>query len=99
MTRFLKGALAIVAVVVVVAAAWILWHTRDRNRGYTVDLRLRPRDGAGADNLRVGFGREIITPDLSRAVWLAGFANGRRATAVHDDLWAVAAVVDDGDHR
>ena len=50
-------------------------------------------------DLRVGFGRERITPGLTRPVWLAGFANGRQATAVHDDLWAIASVVDDGSHR
>jgi hypothetical protein len=52
--------------------------------------------------LQVGFGRATINPDLSdarRPVWLAGFEHGRRATAIHDDLWAVAAVIDDGTHR
>ncbi len=99
MPRFINRALVVLVVVAAVATTWILWHTRDRNRGYTVDIRLRPRDGGRSDALRVGFGRETITPDLSRTVWLAGFATGRRATAVHDDLWAVAAVVDDGEHR
>jgi hypothetical protein len=40
-----------------------------------------------------------INPDLSdtnRPVWLAGFSQHRAATAIHDDLWAVAVVLDDG---
>jgi hypothetical protein len=86
-------------VVVSLGAAWVLWHTRDRNRGYTVQLNLQPTMASPSPALRVGFGREKITPDLARSVWLAGFANGRKATAVHDDLWAVAAVIDDGSHR
>jgi hypothetical protein len=32
-------------------------------------------------------------------VWVAGFAHNRAATRVHDDLKAVAAVIDDGEHR
>jgi hypothetical protein len=34
--------------------------------------------------------------DPKRPVWLAGFASGRAATAIHDSLWAVACVIDDG---
>jgi len=30
-------------------------------------------------------------------VWLAGFSNGRAATGVHDDLWARAIVLEQGD--
>src|SRR5262249_4597442 len=43
-----------------------------------------------------------ITPDLSdpkHPVWLAGFSQHRAATAVHDDLWAIACVMDDGYSR
>ena len=64
---------------IALAAAWVLWHTRDRNRGYTVQLNLRPPTASPPSTLRVGFGREKITPDLTRPVWLAGFANGRKA--------------------
>jgi len=81
------------------AGAWALYHTRDRHPGYALDLRLPNTADARAPHLDVGFGREKITPELARAVWLAGFATGRRATAVHDDLWAVAMVIDDGHHR
>lgn len=83
-----------------VASGWIVYHTRDRNPGYAVDLHLPATfDGSRTSQLLVGFGREKITPDLARTVWLAGFATGRRATSVHDDLWAVAMVVDDGAQR
>ncbi len=33
------------------------------------------------------------------AVWIAGFSNGKPAQGVHDDVWARAMVIDDGDHR
>jgi hypothetical protein len=38
----------------------------------------------------VGAGVRTVTPDLERhaPVFLAGFGNGRRATSVHDDLYA-----------
>lgn len=90
---------------IVATAAWVAYHTRDRHPGYAIDLCLMPTSlartdvAAAAPPLRVGFGRERITPDLSRTTWLAGFASGRRATAIHDDLWAVAIVIDDGEHR
>jgi hypothetical protein len=80
--------------------AWVIYQTRDRHPGYSVDLHLRASpDGSQTPQLSVGFGRERITPDLGRTVWLAGFATGRRGTAVHDDLWAVAMVIDDGSRR
>lgn len=73
---------------------------RDRVPGYRVDIRI---DGAKARSeprpMRVGYGRSRINPDLSnpkRPVWLAGFSQHRAATAIHDDLWAVAMVLDDG---
>ena len=104
----------VVLVLILASAAWVAYHLRDRHPGYAVDLCLHPtmpgaaspeaRLGATtratpAPALRVGFGRETIIPDLSRTTWLAGFAAGRKATAVHDDLWAIAVVIDDGEHR
>jgi hypothetical protein len=99
MSAIFKRAALAALVLVVVAAAWIAWHVGDRHPEYAVDLCLMPdsrQSSPGA--LAVGFGRERITPDLARPVWLAGFANGRRATAIHDDLWAVATVIRDGNH-
>jgi hypothetical protein len=48
----------------------------------------------------VGFGKADITPDLDRhVVWLAGYGNNRRATGVHDSLWARAVVLREGNDR
>lgn len=33
------------------------------------------------------------------AVWIAGFSNGKPAQGVHDDVWARAIVIDDGETR
>lgn len=100
MSVVLRRVAIVVFALIVAAAGWVAWHTHDRHRGYAVDLCLLPAAAvaSGGGTLRVGFGRERITPTLSRPVWLAGFSTGRRATAVHDDLWAVAAVIHDGDH-
>jgi hypothetical protein len=45
---------------------------------------------AAAAQLRVGTAKRTITPDLEKhgPVWMAGFDNGRKATGVHDDLYA-----------
>lgn len=73
---------------------------RDRTPAYMLDLKI---DAAKSQSeprpLRVGFGRVKINPDLSdtnRPVWVAGFSQNRAATAIHDDLWAIACVMDDG---
>ncbi len=80
-----------------------LYAFRDRIPGYTLNLRIDPaKSRAEARPFRVGFGREKINPDLSnpkQPVWLAGFDQHRAATRIHDDLWAVAVVLDDGDTR
>jgi hypothetical protein len=43
---------------------------------------------AGAD-FTAGAAKRRITPELrpGASVWMAGFANGRAATGIHDDLW------------
>jgi hypothetical protein len=47
--------------------------------------------------LQAGFAKRVVTPTVGAApVYLAGFANDRRATGVHDDLWARAAAFSDG---
>ncbi len=52
---------------------------------------------AHLDNVEVGFGKADVTPDLARhAVWMAGYGNNRRATGVHDTLWARAVVLREG---
>lgn len=76
---------------------------RDRNPGYTVSLNIQPAaTNESARHLRVGFARVKINPDLSnpkQPIWLAGFKQHRAATTIHDDLWAVACVIDDGRTR
>jgi hypothetical protein len=48
-------------------------------------------------DVEVGFGKASITPDLDRhVVWMAGYGNDRRATGVHDSLWARAVVLSEG---
>lgn len=43
-----------------------------------------------AAQLRAGAARRVITPDLEKhgPVYMAGFSNNRKATGVHDDLYA-----------
>lgn len=38
----------------------------------------------------IGYAQNIITPSLERPVFLAGFDQNRRATAIHDDLYVRA---------
>ena len=76
---------------------------RDRHPGYSLALDVAaPTHTNAANRLRVGFGRVKINPDLStpdKPVWLAGFKQHRAATSIHDDLWAIACVIDDGQTR
>lgn len=86
------------------AIAGRVWFAfRDRQPGYAVSIHI---DGAAARqdprSLRVGFGRLKINPDLRDSagpVYMAGFDQNRTATGIHDDLWAVACVLDDGHSR
>lgn len=53
-----------------------------------------------ARGLEVGFGALDVTPDVAKkAVWLAGFGKGRKATAIHDPLMVRALVLADGTHK
>jgi hypothetical protein len=45
--------------------------------------------------MKIGFAKEIITPSLDRAVYLAGFGQNRRAETVHDDLTVRAISISD----
>lgn len=50
--------------------------------------------GAQPAALRVGFGETDVTPDpAAKPVWLAGFGKNRKATKVHDPLFARAIVL------
>lgn len=54
-----------------------------------------------AEKLEVGFGKADITPDVrgEKPVWVAGYGHNRRATGVHDPLFARAVVVRDGSRK
>jgi len=98
--RILRWIAALVVLVILALVARGVYAFRDRVPGYSLDLRIDPtKSRAEPRPFRVGFGRAKINPDLSdpnRPVWLAGFSSHRAATSIHDDLWAVAAVFDDG---
>jgi hypothetical protein len=47
--------------------------------------------------MKIGYSQNIITPSLDKPVFLAGFGNNRRATTVHDDLYARALAIQDGE--
>jgi hypothetical protein len=47
--------------------------------------------------MKVGYAQNTITPALDKPVFLAGFGNDRRATTVHDDLYARALSIQEGD--
>jgi hypothetical protein len=75
---------------------------RDRNPGYAVNLNIPAVQRQTGPDLHVGFARVKINPDLEnskRPIYLAGFRQNRKATAIHDDLWAIACVLDDGKTR
>jgi hypothetical protein len=101
--RLLRIGVWAVVVVMVAVGGRCLYAWRDRNPGYRLVLDI---DGTAAaalpQPLRVGFAKARINPDLSdprRPVWLAGFSQHRAATGIHDDLWAIGCVLDDGHTR
>src|SRR5437870_11317855 len=61
-------------------------------------LLLPPASSADKDEaLRAGFGEADITPKLGdRPVFIAGFGHNRKATKVHDPLFARAVVLAHG---
>lgn len=53
-----------------------------------------------AEPVQVGFGEVDITPDVkAKPVWVAGYGQNRKATDVHDPLYARCLVVKDGDKK
>ncbi len=80
--------------------AWVVWNLRDRNPGSDFQLEVRPSTTPSAPALRVGLrprGRSI--PISTRPCGWPGSVTAGAATAIHDDLYAVASVIDDGEHR
>ena len=49
--------------------------------------------------LTIGYAERIITPSLERPVFLAGFDQNRRATAIHDDLYVRALAIGTPERR
>lgn len=101
--RTLRWSAAAVIIIMALLLARFVYVFRDRDPAAAFALVLT--DEAWRQEplpLRVGFGRVNITPEVSdpaRPVYVAGFGQNRVATAVHDDLWALACVIDDGHHR
>ena len=98
----IAGFLLLVLVGALVLRCFYAFH--DRHPGYKVELNLGGRTGPAEEPgaLLVGFARVKISPSLSdtnHPVWMAGFNQHRAATKIHDDLWAIACVIDDGHTR
>jgi hypothetical protein len=96
--KVLRWLLVIVVMAVAGLGAFVWWNLHDRSPGSEFSVVVRPTASVPA-RLRAGFGRRTINPDMSKTVWVAGFAHNRAATKIHDDLKAVAVVIDDGEHR
>ena len=96
--RILRWVGLVLLLLVAGLAGFVWWNLRDRNPGSEFNVAVRATPSVPA-RLRAGFGRRVINPDMSKPVWVAGFAHNRVATKIHDDLKAVAAVIDDGEHR
>ncbi len=98
--RILRWGTGLFLVVIVAMLVRGCHAFRDRTPGYSLDLKIEAANSLASPRpLRVGFARVKINPDLSDSknpVWLAGFSHHRAATAIHDDLWAIACVLDDG---
>ena len=63
-------------------------------------LALAQAPVAAPPRLLCGFAKRAITPALGAGpVYLAGFDNDRRATGVHDELWARAVAMSDGQQK
>ena len=84
-----------------IGRAYFAFH--DRNPGFSLNIqRTSAAAGPASNGLRVGFGRVKINPDLSdagRPIFVAGFGQNRKATSIHDDLWAIACVIESGSLR
>ncbi len=103
MMRILRWGAGLLLMLLIALVARGFYAFRDRVPGYVLDLKIdAAKSQAEPRPLRVGFGRIKINPDLSdpkHPVWIAGFSQHRAATAIHDDLWAIACVLDDGHTR
>src|SRR5262245_35830159 len=98
--HILRAVLLVILLLAISLVARGLYSFRDRTGGYTLDLTIiSAKAQQSPQPLRVGFSRLKINPDLSdtnRPIWIAGFGQQRAATGIHDDLWAIGCVIDDG---
>ncbi len=64
-------------------------------------LTCLPAEVLAQATLQCGMHRVDVTPDVDgdRPVWLAGYGWGRRATGVHDPLYATCVALSDGTKR
>ncbi|HKJ69176.1 MAG TPA: hypothetical protein VKA68_14555, partial [bacterium] len=63
MKKFVLILTGIILLVICVVSIWGYVHMRDRHSGYTMDLHIPAAEEGRA--LRVGFGKQPITPDIS----------------------------------
>jgi hypothetical protein len=101
--RTLRWSAAAVIILIALLLARCVYVFRDRDPAAAFALELTDEAWQREPRpLRAGFGRVNITPEVSdpaRPVYVAGFGQNRVASGVHDDLWALACVIDDGHHR
>lgn len=101
--RALRWGVTLLVLLILVAIGRGVYAFRDRVPGYELNLKTDIAMSRNAPRpLQAGFGRVKMNPDLSdpkRPVWVAGFGQNRAATGIHDDLWAIACVLDDGHTR
>jgi hypothetical protein len=65
-----------------------------------VGFALTAATALGGDGLQAGFGEADISPQIgTKPVFMAGFGQDRKATAVHDPLLARAVVLHDGKQK
>jgi hypothetical protein len=50
-------------------------------------------------DFRAGASSRVVTPTMDQPIWLAGFGQGRAATAIHDDVWVRTLVLERGATR
>lgn len=65
------------------------YGSSDHTKGYHLNLSIDELPGA----IEAGFAKQLITPTQLDNTWLAGFSNNRKATGIHDPLWARVSVL------
>ena len=76
MKKILKISAVVLLLLIVFAAAHILYHSRDRNPGYTLDITLSPDLSQPATEIQVGLAKAAITPEYLET-WVDADSNAR----------------------